>query len=146
MKLWDATRLDQKQDARHTLSARVPGPSVNVAFSPDGRRLATGGEDNTVRIWNTDTGELLQTLQGHTGEVYSVAFSPDGRWVASGGGDSFVKVWDSHTGEFVRGFRGHKGIVTSVAFSPDGRRLLSGSRDKTVKVWDVRIASRGNRA
>jgi WD40 repeat protein/serine/threonine protein kinase len=139
--LWDATRLEQKQVARHTLSARVPGPSVNVAFSPNGRRLATGGQNNTVRIWNVDSGEVLQTLQGHTGEVYSVAFSPvDGR-IASGGGDSTVKVWDSHTGKLVRGFRGHKGIVSSVSFSPDGSRLVSGSRDKTVKVWDVTQSS-----
>ena len=138
VKLWDAKRLDQEQDGRLlTDCARVPGPSVNVAFSPDGRRLAAGGDQNTVRIWDVENGQVLDTLWGHTGEVYTVAFSPDGRWVASGGGDSTVKVWDSHTGKFVRGFRGHEGIVTSLAFSQDGSRLVSGSRDKTVKVWDV---------
>ena len=84
---------------RHTLAARVPGPSLNVAFSPDGRRLATGGEENTVKIWDVQTGQELHTLRGHSGDVYTVAFSPDGRWVASAGEDSTVKVWDSHTGE-----------------------------------------------
>jgi WD40 repeat protein len=137
VKLWDATRLEEKQVARQTLSAQNSGPGLTVAFSPDGRRLVTGGEGNTVKIWDVETGQVLQTLRGHSGDVYTVAFSPDGRWVASGGEDSTVKVWDSHTGTLVRSFRGHIGLVSSVAFSPDGRRLFSGSRDKTVKVWDV---------
>jgi WD40 repeat protein len=138
VKLWDATRLGEKQGGRClTRRARVPWPGVNVAFSPDGRRLATGGEHNTVLIWDLQTGQEPKTLWGHSGEVYTLAFSPDGRWVASGGEDSTVKVWDSHTGKVVRTFRGHTGLVSSVAFSPDGRRLVSGSRDTTVKVWDL---------
>jgi WD40 repeat protein len=144
VKLWDAKRLDDrpidgKKAARLTLRARVAGPGVNVAFSPDGRRLATGAEENTVKIRDVQNGDDLQTLRGHNGEVYTVAFSPDndGRWVASAGEDSAVKVWDSRTGKLVRSFRGHTSVVTSVAFSPDGRQLVSGSRDHTVKVWDL---------
>jgi WD40 repeat protein len=132
--------LDEKQEARlFTNRARVHGQCLNVAFSPDARRLATGGEENTVQIWDVQTGDLLQTLRGHSGDVYTVAFSPDsdGRWLASAGEDSTVKVWDSHTGKPVRNFRGHIGLVSSVAFTPDGRRLISGSRDRTVKIWDV---------
>jgi WD40 repeat protein len=140
VRLWDATRLDKKPEARLlTDRARVPGQGLNVAFSPDGRRLATGGEKNTVKIWDVETGKELQTLGGDSRDIHTVAFSPDpaGRWVASAGEDSTVKIWDSHTGELRRTLRGHTGLVTSVAFTADPLRLVSGSRDHTVKVWDI---------
>jgi WD40 repeat protein len=113
---------------------------VNMAFSSDGRRLATGSEWNTVKIWDVEKREVpATTLQGHIREVYAVAFSPDdeSRWIASGGEDSKVKIWDSQSGELVHTFHGHTGLVSSLAFSPDGKRLYSGSRDTTVKVWDL---------
>jgi WD40 repeat protein len=139
VKLWDATRLNEAQEPYRTFRARVPGQGLNVAFSPDGRRLVTGGPENTVKVWDVRTGDELRTLRGHSGDVYAVAFSPDlgGRSVASAGEDSSVKVWDSRTGKLLRNFRGHTGLVSSLAFTPDGTRLVSGSRDHTVKVWDV---------
>ena len=139
VKLWDATRLDEKQEPRLTLRARVPGPSLNVAFSPDGRRLATGGEENTVKIWDVETGGRLPDPPGtQRGRLHrGVQPRRRGRWIASGGEDSTVKVWDSHTGKLVRSFRGHTGLVSSLAFSPDGRRLYLGKPGHTVKVWDV---------
>jgi WD40 repeat protein len=139
VKLWDATRLTANAEPRHSFQARVHGPCLNIAFSADGQRLATGGEENTVKIWDTKTGAELRTLRGHSGDIYTVAFSPDpnGRWLASAGEDSTVKVWDSHTGKLVRTFRGHTGLVSSVAFSRDGSQLFSGSRDRAVKVWDT---------
>src|SRR5262249_6685045 len=141
VKLWDATRLPGRQEACLTLRAQVPGPrpSLNVAFSPDGRRLVTGGPEQTVQIWDLRNGREPMALRGHRGDVHTVAFSPDdeGRWVASGGEDSTVKLWNSRTGKLAHSFRGHTGLISSLAFSPDGRRLYSGSRDKTVKVWDL---------
>jgi WD40 repeat protein len=144
VKIWDDAkrldkqRLDQKRDARLSLRARVAGPGLNVAFSPDGQWLASGGEENTVKIWDLKSGAEGRTLREHTGDIFAIAISPDGRWVASGGEDSSVKVWDAHD-EFrlARSFRGHTGIVSSLAISPDSRRLVSGSRDATVKVWDL---------
>jgi WD40 repeat protein len=138
VKLWDATRLGKEQEPRRTFRARVGMGARTLAFSPDGQRLVAGGKENTVIIWDVQTGQE-QTLRGHSGDVWAAAFSPDreGRWVASAGEDSTVKVWDSRTGELVRNFRGHRGLVTSLAFGPKGRWLFSGSRDKTVKVWDL---------
>jgi len=136
---WDPTRLGEKQEARRTLRARAPEQGLYLAFSPDRRRLVAGVEQNTVKIWDVQTGEELQSLSGHRGDVWAAAFSPDssGRWVASAGEDSTVKLWDSHTGALLRILRSHTGTVTTVAFSPYGQLLVSGGRDGTVQVWNL---------
>jgi WD40 repeat protein len=109
----------------------------SVAFSPDGRTLASGSQDNSVKLWNVASGSELRTLRGHTDWVDSVTFSPDGNTVASGSGDKTVKLWDVASGSELRTLRGHTDWVHSVAFSPDGRTLASGSMDKIIKLWDV---------
>ncbi len=102
------------------------GLITSVAFSRDGKKLASVSWDQTVRLWEVGTGRSLATLQGHTEPVTSVAFSPDGKKLASGARDDTVRLWEVGTGRSLGTLKGHSQWIGSVAFSPDGKKLASG--------------------
>ncbi|QJW95820.1 sigma-70 family RNA polymerase sigma factor [Frigoriglobus tundricola] len=107
-----------------------------VAFSPDGKTLASASRDATIKLWDVATGKERTALTGHTGSVVAVAFAPDGKTVASAGADKEIRLWDVATGKCTRTLSGHTEPVTSVAFGPNGKALASGSDDRTVRLWD----------
>jgi WD40 repeat protein len=122
------------------------GAVWSVSYSPDGKNLAGGigtimslftGKDNTVRIWNVNSGKVIYTFTEHSAHVKSVAFSPDGQTLVSASDDKTIKLWDVSTGQKKRTLSEHSASVKSVAFSPDGQILASGSNDQTIKLWDV---------
>ena len=129
--IWSRGRNEALSDAAMTKSR------VWVAFSPDGKMLAVGNWDHTIRLCDVNSNEELVTLKGHSGSVSAVAFSPDGQFLASASWDNTIRLWDVAQRKELKRYRGHSSRVESVSFSPDGRLLASGSEDKTVRLWDV---------
>jgi WD40 repeat protein/serine/threonine protein kinase len=111
------------------------GPAFAVAFSPDGKYVATNGSDQTVCLWDTGTGELVRRFRVGNGRF--VAFSPDGKTILFGGSDNLLKLWDIAGEREVQSFEGHDGFVKSAVFSLDGKWIVSTGQDITVRVWDT---------
>jgi WD40 repeat protein len=110
-----------------------------VGFSPDGKRLATGNDYGTVKVWDVGSGKELLALAGHVSVISRVAWSPDGKRLASGSWDGSAKVWDAESGNETLTLSGHNSWIYDVAWSPDGKQLATAGKDGTVKVWDVGV-------
>jgi hypothetical protein len=134
---WSSERV---RTFRHP-SAGVFGKKLvtDVAFSPDGRWLATGSSDKTARIWDASNAQQLHTFT-HRKRVDAVAFSPDGRWLATGSGDKTARIWDASNAQQLHILTHADWVlesVSAVAFSPDGRWLATASDDRTARIWDA---------
>ncbi|KAF3886951.1 MULTISPECIES: nSTAND1 domain-containing NTPase [Nostocales] len=111
----------------------------SVSFSPDGKFLVSGGEDNIVKLWNVADGQLMRTFSGHTDRVTRVKFSPDGKTIASASGDRTINLWklDGQLWQTLGGQKGHTQPVNGISFSPDGRIVASAAADGTIKLWSI---------
>jgi WD40 repeat protein/predicted Ser/Thr protein kinase len=132
-----STREPEPEEGLLFTLAGHTGLVQEVVFRPDGKRLASASEDQTVKVWDVDTRQEVLTLRGHKGAVRGVCWSPGSNRLATASDDQTVKVWDAETGEELFTLRGSTPEVLSVCWNPDGNRLASAGTDKTVKVWDV---------
>jgi hypothetical protein len=118
----------------------------SVAISPDSQTIASGSDDNTIRLWHLTSGSLIRTFTWQSGAFQlhreatwftSVAISPDGQTLASGCLDKSLKLWDWNSGKLIRNLKGHSDSVNAIAVSRNGQTLVTGSRDNTIKVWNL---------
>jgi WD40 repeat protein/serine/threonine protein kinase len=138
VRVWDVAGANEP----HMLLRGHSGSVNSVAFSTDGKRIASASADWTVKVWDAATGQVLRTLAGHDLGVAGVAFSPDGQWLASASGDGTIKLWDEASGQETLTLKGHTRGVYGVAFSPDGQRLFSSAgklkqAGGEVKIWNA---------
>jgi len=134
VKLWDvASGTEVKTLRGHTEATN------NVAYSYDGKTIASCSDDSTIRIWSTDlhTTAPLMILRGHHAPVLTVLYSFDSKKLASSDADGMVIIWDAKTGEILRKFKAHNDITQDVAFAADNKTLVTGSLDHHVKLWDT---------
>jgi WD40 repeat protein len=142
IRLWDLSPLHTEVGRKfkncpcYSLSGHA-WAVLTVAFSPDGNILATGSDDNTIKVWEVNTGQIISTLLGHSWSVLAVAFSPNGETLISGSRDNTVKLWKVSTTEEIATLTSHVDSVSAVAVNPVAQLIASGSRDKTIKLWQL---------
>ncbi len=112
-------------------------PLDSVVIGPDNRFIVSGGEGETVRVWDLAGGRLIKTFKGPSDFVSTVFVSSDNRWVISAGADHILRVWGINRGQLIQSFEGHRERINTVTVSRDNRYIVSGSSDQTVKMWDI---------
>ncbi|HLO83496.1 MAG TPA: serine/threonine-protein kinase [Nostocaceae cyanobacterium] len=141
IRLWSLqnfTNPELKNHPGHKLLGTLAGHTwavLAVAFSPDGQILATGSDDNTIKLWEVNTGQLISTLVGHSWSVVALAFTPDGETLISASWDQTIKLWRVSTKAEIATLCGHGDSVNTIAVNPVDQLIASGSRDKTIKLW-----------
>jgi serine/threonine protein kinase len=108
-----------------------------LSYTPDGSRLITGGDDQVIRVWNTNTGQLLFNLTGHTSAIKSLTIKSDGSTLVSASDDKTIKVWNLSNGQILHTLTGHTSYLNAVVISPDGQLIASASADQTIKLWNL---------
>jgi WD40 repeat protein len=131
-----ACLIAQEKAPVSTLSGHS-GAVNSVAITSDGKRIVTGGEDMTLRLWNTSDGKCINVLSGHSGPISTIACSPDGTLAVSGSDDKTIRLWRLSDGRCIKVLSGHSKYVMCVVFSPDGQYVASASMDKSVRIWRI---------
>ena len=129
--LWNIYSNELKIFTEHTSDVHC------VSFSRDGKYLASGSHDHTIKLWDITSENSLQTFEGHSSLVYGVEISPDGKTLVSSSQDKSIKLWDISSGECQITYTGHEYPVLGVGFTPDGQKIVSSSADKTIRLWDI---------
>ena len=119
------------------VAAATAPPITNASFSPDGTKIVTASADRTARIWDTESGQKLQELEGHTASVASASFSPDGKQIVTASSDGTARIWDAESGTVLRTLEGHTAPVSVASFSPDGTKIVTASEDRTARIWNA---------
>src|SRR6202035_5417189 len=108
---------------------------TSVAWSPNGKRIASASSDHTAKVWDASSGGHVLTYRGHSADVLTLAWSPNGQYIATGSLDNTVQIWNPTSGAQVYTYHGQSGAVFDLAWSPDNTRIASASSDGTVKIW-----------
>jgi len=137
IRLWDLTTRSEFASFRHF-------PEVNaIAFNPDGSKIASGGTDKTIKLWDVKSSTEQAGYEGHTAGIgfKSLDWSPDGKLIAAGSRNDAIRIWEADTGTEYAVLHGHSDEITGISFSPDSALLASASFDNTIRLWDITTKS-----